>query len=228
MININVTHDLSHLFGPIRDQGFRPTCLAFATSDVHAAVRSGNEVLSTEYIHYHAHVHGCTSISEGTTLPNILKALESDGQPKETDWPYTPTKPPDLSSWSPPADIAELFCRASEHLQTHTKEVFNAVQCGHPTVLLTYLSPSFFAGATNGVIDFSSAEPPDPNKRHALAAIATGETNSGQAVMVRNSWGEKWGICGCAWLTEEYLNQALFGVAILKEDLSVYTDTATA
>jgi len=33
---IDVVCDIRHRFGPARDQGMRPTCLAFAVSDAHA------------------------------------------------------------------------------------------------------------------------------------------------------------------------------------------------
>ena len=44
--------DLRSLFGPVGDQGPRPTCLAFAASDAHAALRSGWVPLSREYAFY--------------------------------------------------------------------------------------------------------------------------------------------------------------------------------
>ena len=53
-MNINIISDLRHLFGDVRDQGDRPTCLAFATSDAHAGVRPGWVPLSCEYVFYHA------------------------------------------------------------------------------------------------------------------------------------------------------------------------------
>ena len=41
MSDITVSVDLRALFGPARDQGPRPTCLAFAASDAHAALAMG-------------------------------------------------------------------------------------------------------------------------------------------------------------------------------------------
>ena len=39
MSRITVRQDLRDRFGPARDQGARATCLAFAMSDTHAAMR---------------------------------------------------------------------------------------------------------------------------------------------------------------------------------------------
>src|SRR5258708_38222177 len=54
MSAIKIAKDLRSMFGPVRDQGQRPTCLAFAASDLHAAVRGAWAPLSCEYIFYHA------------------------------------------------------------------------------------------------------------------------------------------------------------------------------
>ena len=54
MTDIAVECDLGSLFGDVRDQGDRPTCLAFAASDAHAALRAGWEPLSCEYAFYQA------------------------------------------------------------------------------------------------------------------------------------------------------------------------------
>jgi hypothetical protein len=55
MSRITVRHDLRGRFGPVRDQQARPTCLAFATSDAHAATTDGKwSDLSCEYLLYKA------------------------------------------------------------------------------------------------------------------------------------------------------------------------------
>lgn len=54
MRDIIVLVDLRASFGPARNQGARPTCLAFAASDTHAAVREGWVPLSCEYAFYQA------------------------------------------------------------------------------------------------------------------------------------------------------------------------------
>jgi hypothetical protein len=51
---ITAAVDLRSLFGTARNQGSRPTCLAFAASDTHAALRSGWVPLSCEYAFYQA------------------------------------------------------------------------------------------------------------------------------------------------------------------------------
>src|ERR1700730_10795274 len=96
---ITITKDLRSMFGPVRDQGARPTCLAFAASDLHAAVRGAWSPLSCEYLFYHAQRRAQRRPIEGSTLPTTLEALRSDGQPYESGWVYLDQLPTDLTQW---------------------------------------------------------------------------------------------------------------------------------
>lgn len=101
---VTVHHDLRGRFGPARDQGARETCLAFATSDAHAAARGDPWTpLSCEYLFYCAKQRDTTPAHLGTTLRATRAALEHDGQPPETARPYLHALPADLAKWKPPA-----------------------------------------------------------------------------------------------------------------------------
>ena len=60
--------DLRAQFGAVRDQGDRPTCLAFAASDAHAACRPHWEPLSSEYAFFHAQKRAGLPPDRGTYL----------------------------------------------------------------------------------------------------------------------------------------------------------------
>src|SRR5437762_10699789 len=108
MTSPTIKTDLRRLFGPVRDQGQRPTCLAFAASDAHAALRGAWSPLSCEYIFFRAQQRSNRKPTEGATLPSILEALRDDGQPHEAGWEYLVQLPADLTQWRPPADVAPL------------------------------------------------------------------------------------------------------------------------
>jgi aminopeptidase C len=66
-----------------------------------------------------------------------------------------------------------------------------------------------------GIVD--AAEPVDPVRRHAVVAVAAGRSKSDRFLMVRNSWGQDWGVEGHAWLAERYLAARVVKVVALKE-----------
>ena len=115
MSKIIVRQDLRSRFGPARDQGARATCLAFAMSDTHAAMRRGAwHALSCEYLFYRAKRRDGTPVDEGTTISAARAALLQDGQPLEMGWPYLAALPADETKWKPPAGIETLYRRSSQ------------------------------------------------------------------------------------------------------------------
>ena len=103
--------DLRASFGPARDQNPRPTCVAFAASDAHAAARPGWEPLSAEWAYYYALKRDRGLPHQGATLASMLATIKSDGQPVEEEWPYANAPITDVSLWVPPAPARQLFFR---------------------------------------------------------------------------------------------------------------------
>ena len=87
MNDIVVSVDLRPSFGPVRNQGPRPTCMAFAASDVHAGLRSGWTPLSCEFAFYHAQRRVGRPPNKGALLSAMLDTLREDGQPAEMGCP---------------------------------------------------------------------------------------------------------------------------------------------
>jgi len=212
--DVVIEHDLRGRFGPPRDQGERPTCLAFAVSDAHAAVRDGWVPLSCEYLYYHAVRHGGGDSSNGAALPAIIAALKNEGQPVEAGWPYIAMQPADVRLWLPPANVGEVFRRAGETLWRSFDAAWSLVAAGRPAVIGMTISNAFYL-PHDGIVD--STEPPDPVRRHAVVAVATGHRGTFRHLLIRNSWGRPWGFDGHAWLAESYLLPRVIGVLALKE-----------
>lgn len=204
MSSITVRHDLRGRFGPARDQGGRETCLAFAMSDAHAAaIGKPWSPLSCEYLFYHANQRDKTPAHQGTTVPAIRAALEYDGQPVEMAWPYLSTLPSDLAKWKPPGKVGTLFRRKSKANGIAFDDVWDAVDGDLPTLIGMTLSGAFFGPDNDGVVD--SDEPEDPNIKHAVLAVATGNRRRKRLMLIRNSWGDTWALSGYAWLSERYM-----------------------
>lgn len=203
MSSITIRKDLRGSFGLPRDQGARPTCLAFATSDAHAAARGPWEDLSCEYLFYHTKRRETTTPTTGAKPSSIRQALEHDGQPIESDWTYLESVPSDLSQWVPPSTVGTLFRRTSTLLPGGFEEAWNLVEAGSPVLIVMTISNAFYVPDDEGVVN--SAEAADPAQRHAVIAVASGEHAGVNCLLGRNSWGETWGLQGHAWLAEPYI-----------------------
>ena len=208
--------DLRPHFGSARDQGARPTCLAFAATDAHASIRDGWHQLSTEYLFHHAQKRAARLPSCGASLAEILASLEKDGQPYESAWPYMLALPQDLSQYLPPASVGDRFGRFGEQLPATVAEIVKNLDKRLPLIALIKLTSGFFKPPASGVIHYIDDERVRPAPRHAVVCVGYGEIEDRKAVLVRNSWGPSWGLSGYIWLTEAYLENCLFGVAILK------------
>jgi hypothetical protein len=88
-------------------------------------------------------------------------------------------------------------------------------------ILLLRLSRAFYAPSAQAIIHPTVGEEPDPARRHAVIAAAHGTVDGERAILVRNSWGARWGAAGYGWLTETFLAPRLFAATILTENVDV-------
>ena len=213
MTQLAITKDLRQLFGAAREQGQRPTCLAFAMSDAHASLRHPWAHLSCEFLFYHAQRRAGRSPNVGATLPATLQSLFHEGQPAESGWPYLSKLPADLIHWTPPLDCGPTFHCSGKSAPTLLDDIIAALDTGRPVVVLMTISRSFFSG--KHIVDAGSEEPPEQARGHAVIAVGHGQVSSQRAILIRNSWGPRWGDGGYAWITERYLLPRVYDVALL-------------
>ena len=214
MAVITIAVDLRSDFGPVRDQGRRPTCLAFAVSDSHSAVRNELTHLSCEFIFFHAQRRAGRPPTTGALLGPMLQALREDGQPEEVAWPYL-VADPDPAAWVPPLINISSFKRHAQPHSATIDSIFTKLTSAQPVIVLTSLADPFYR-PKEGVVTLSKGETPKPNRRHAVIAVGSGAVDGRRAILVRNSWGLNWGLGGHAWLDESFLASALLNTVTLQ------------
>jgi hypothetical protein len=202
-------------FCEIRDQGQRPTCVAFAASDLHAFSRSEQTKLSVEYGYYHA-VQRCTPPDphSGVTLQAISHALGHDGQPAEEGWPYLAVLPADLRLWKPPGTVGVVY-RQKWIGRPLPVDAAGLIRKRIPALLGLMLTPSFFRPDKDGIVQENTSEMVVGT--HAVVAIGIGQSHGKQYFLIRNSWGRSWGAEGTAWISEEYLQRRLMAVLLMEK-----------
>ena len=209
-MSVSVQLDYRSALGPIRDQGPRPTCLSFAATAAHEYARRSRMPLSPEYLHYFA----STKVkSSGTHVPDVARALESPGQPNETECPYYFAGVPD--GWLPPKRI-HLYRRKSESKHPSVDQVSTLLNAGHIPILGITIPQPFFSPAPPWVIS-----PAGPVRgRHAVVVVALGTTSVTRCFLVRNSWGNGWGENGHAWIDDSFMDQHLHHLLVLTDEVT--------
>lgn len=215
---LSIAADIRSMFGNARDQGQRETCLSFAVSDTHAALRTSWVPLSCEFLHYHAQRIGGRRHDEGAVIDDMLTALKSDGQPEETGWPYI-TGAIHTKSWKPPSTVGAVYKRDGDRSSPNAVDtIVKSINDGVPIVVHMYLSDAFYS-PKNAIVVALAGEKPDFDRRHAVIAVAHGDLDGNRVVLVRNSWGADWGDKGHAWLPEEYLSPRIRRLTTLTGEL---------
>jgi len=205
---ITVQADMRGAWTGVRDQGARPTCLACVVSDAHAHAHGLDHRLSAEYLFYAGFKQAPSlSLSHGLTLVAADHALRKDGQPNEIEWPYQ-AKTPD--PWEPPT-VTKMWRGSLDPCAAGAAGVVASLQAGMPVVLGLRLVPGFNrVQDAPHIIDTSGK----PAGGHGVLGVGLGCSVAGggvDLVLIRNSWGFRWGAGGCAWLPLDHLNNNLVG-----------------
>ncbi len=206
-MEVKVIVDLRNQFREIRDQGKRPTCMAFAASDAHAFAQDSADPLSVEYAYYHAvRRRPGTDRNTGVSFEAISEAISLDGQPLESGWPYIEELA--LSdAWAPPRTSGTLFYRNATKITNGMTAVYASLAAGRPVVVVMSISISFFKIPAGTLLQAPATE--TPRGTHAVIVVGHGESGGDRCLLIRNSWGTGWGDGGYAWIDEDYLTPRL-------------------
>jgi C1A family cysteine protease len=147
----------------------------------------------------------------------MLATIRSDGQPVESEWPYIKASITDVTSWRPPAPAKKLYFRDHRAFSVTAQGVLDQLNANTPVLITMTLSDAFYRPDGDGIVERN--EPIDPKRHHAVVAVGHGERRKAGFVLIRNSWGEAWGLKGHAWIAISYLTPRLTGAAIMTKEL---------
>lgn len=201
---MTIVKDLRSAFVPARDQGPRPTCVAFAVSDAHSSMRPLHGALSPEYLYYFGvqRTPG-NDPGKGISMVSATDALAIEGQPVESDCPYRATSLPD-PNWSPPKCLT--FRANGSITKSGLADARIRLDRDIPSILVMRLSLAFYSLKPSGIMDHTLLVDQDMPGLHAVVAVGYGNLNGADYFLLRNSWGLAWGASGYGWFREDYLD----------------------
>lgn len=201
--------DLRPLLPPVRDQGMRGTCLAFALTAAHEIARAGGKQVR-EDLSEAALYWGCKQIDgdtgSGSEWTSAAAALERWGQPPEEWWPYNGAL--EAEGAQPPAGAPDPGTGHHARLRpvdSSVEKIKREVHQGRAVALGLWLSRGFFA-PVRGYIPFEG--PADLiDEGHAVLVVGydDGTAPESGVLIIRNSWGTEWGDAGYGYLPYAYL-----------------------
>lgn len=195
--------DHSGLYGAARHQGVRPTCLAFAASDLNAALHE-TEHLSVEYLCHHSARSMHCSPDEGFTLDAVLAAVEKPGQPAERQYPYSGDNH-DAPTIEPPPNLAPLYRAATRARNLSVDDIASRTGAGDGVGIIVAVTQSLYY-PIDGMIEWDPYVIPELLHALIVTGLGTHHLTGERYFLVRNSWGKAWGNNGYAWMPDAHLN----------------------
>ena len=198
---MELIYDFRKNLSPARNQGQRPTCLAFASSAANEFKHNINDYLSAEFLYQKA-LAGKPG-TKGLTASEVKKALQAEGQPNEGIFPYGTT----ASIKTLAADIA-IYKAKSNIIDASPKALRKILSEGGVPIVGISITKSFYK--PDPPFFLVKDEFDNHTGKHALLVVGMATLSNKEHFLVRNSWGTGWGDAGHAWLSSDYIKRNAF------------------
>jgi C1A family cysteine protease len=194
---------------PVYDQGQLGSCtgnsIAGAIEFEQMKQKVKAFVPSRLFIYYNERVIENTVNSDsGAQIRDGMKVVAKQGAPPETDWPYDITKFTEKPPAAAYTDAATNKVMSYQRVNRALSQFKGCLASGYPFVFGFTVYDSFESAA---VAQSGHASMPQPGESVAggHAVVCVGYDDQNQWFIVRNSWGDTWGMKGYFTLPYQYL-----------------------
>ena len=201
--------DLRAGMPPVYSQGELGSCTANAIAAAFdfERQRQGKPFITPSrlFIYFNEReMEGTVDSDSGAMIRDGIKSVADDGVCAETDWPY------DIAEYlfQPPVSCyGNALKNQALIYQRIAPDLTSMLQClasGFPFVFGFSVYESFESGAVakTGIVPMPASS---EQQLGGHAVLAVGYDRDQRAFLVRNSWGEEWGIAGYFWLPFDYV-----------------------
>lgn len=207
----------------VRDQGQRRTCAAHAVTAAHDWI-VGDE-RSVEWALWAAERPAHRADAEACWPQEVATGVRREGQVSEQHWPYGepafPATPPSAAIAS--GDRPRLA--AGRHIARGLPVITDELRDGKRVVLTVGVERKAWSIASNdGWIRPVESRPASGS--HAVLVVGAVQPDTGDsALIIKNSWGPRWGDAGYGYLSEAYLTTYAIDAVVIESDDSADDQT---
>lgn len=214
--------DLRSTFTPVKDQGNMGACSAFATVGIFESILKKNcqpDIdLSEQFVYYNARkTESGTRDDAGCSLYAAISTMSTEGVCLEHFFPYNPGN----ITFEPPKeaydDAANRKVVKAQSVAKDVDAIRSAIYEGYPVAISLRIFDSF--NPRRGFISTPSEEEIGSAEFGNHAMIVCGFNDEARFFVVRNSWGQKFGIKGYCYIPYSYLGdpKLLNGACIITD-----------
>ena len=203
---------------PVYDQGQVGSCTANSIAGAFEFTQKKQMLAdfmpSRLFIYYNERaMEGTTNQDAGAQIRDGIKSVVKQGVPPESEWPYSEdmsvvTKKPNSTAYS---DALQHKVVSYHRISSRTADgMLNLMKScladGYP-FCFGFTVYSAFEGAevaNTGILKMPNLKKEDIVGGHAVLAV--GYDDKKKMVLVRNSWGNKWGQKGYFWMPYAYIS----------------------
>ena len=203
--------DLRSQCPPVYDQGNLGSCTANAIGAAIHYERRKQKLTpdfapSRLFIYYNERaMEGTINSDSGAQIRDGIKSVSKQGDCPETEWPYAIDKFASKPAAKCYKDAMQYKAVQYQRIVQNLNQMKGCLASGYPFVFGSTVYDSFESSTvtSTGVVQMPGAS---EKVLGGHAVMATGYDDSAQRFIVRNSWGDGWGMKGYFTMPYQYLS----------------------
>lgn len=199
--------NLKEFFTKVKDQGQIGACTVFAVASIYEYILKKNSQeqydLSESFVYYNVrHLDGKETEDTGSSFQDVIMSIGRQGICTEAFHPYTHSLS-DVPSNEAYHDAEKRRITKALNVNVAEKDIKSAIQEGYPVAISLKIYDSF--NSTSGFVARPSKNEIESADFGYHAMVIVGYSDDTKFFLVRNSWGEHFGMDGYCYIPYSYI-----------------------